>query len=244
MKAIIYLQSLGVKYEHVRSQILSGEAIPPLADVIARLIRVTDVSQTPCTVEEKAALAIESNLSSATFSSAGVAYSHKGHRASEGGKGQGNPPTCTYCGRRGHSQEKCYSLHGFPPKVTNVAQVQVSVDIDSSFASYRGTPTGLSSSVVISAEDYAQFTRLLQNQADSRTGGTIGMRREFQGLYRLSAPVTSEVPIACTAAASPEQIHSRLGHPSLANIKQMVPSLSKAFGVLVQFLQVKVIFIS
>ncbi|PKI50801.1 hypothetical protein CRG98_028796 [Punica granatum] len=308
-------ESLGVEYEHVRSQILSGEAIPPLADVIARLIRVTDISQTPCTVEEKVALAIESNSSSATSSSVGVAYSHKGHRASKGGKGRGNPPTCTYCGRRSHSREKCYSLHGFPPKVANTAQVQVSVDTDSSSSSYRGTPAGPSSSVVISAEDYAQFTHLLQNRAvkqtshppivsfaqsgqpiacltksspigswvltsgasdhmsgnssllshfhnasslpsvtlangsiasDSRTGGTIGMGREFQGLYRLSAPVTSEVPIACTVAASPEHIHSRLVHPSLANLKQMVPSLSKfikTFGVLVQFLQVKVIVI-
>ncbi|PKI57257.1 hypothetical protein CRG98_022354 [Punica granatum] len=121
MKAIICLQSLGAEYEHVKSQILRGEAIPPLADVVARLIRVTDVSQTPCIVEEKAALVTESNSSSATSSSAGVAYTHKGHRGSKTGKGRGNPPTCTYCGRRGHSREKCYSLHGFPPKVANAA---------------------------------------------------------------------------------------------------------------------------
>ncbi|PKI66177.1 hypothetical protein CRG98_013430 [Punica granatum] len=237
-----------------------------------------DLKEQHSQLEEKAALATESNSSSATSSSTGVAYSHKGHRASKGGKGRGNLPTSTYCGRRGHSREKCYSLCGFPPKVANAAQVQVSVDTDSSFASYKGTPTGLSFSVVISAEDYAQFTHLLQNQAvkqtshplvvsfaqsgqpvacltksspigswvldsgafdhmsgnsnllshfhnasslpsvtlangfiasDSRTGGTIGTEHEFQGLYRLSASVTSET-----------------------------------FGVLVQFLQVKVIVIS
>ncbi|PKI75244.1 hypothetical protein CRG98_004395 [Punica granatum] len=130
--------------------------------------------------------------------------------------------------------------------------MQASNDTDGNPAPYKGTTTGQSSSVVISAEEYAQFARLLQHRAvqqasqpivsftqsgqpvacltkssllgpwvldsgasdhmsangsvasDSRTRGTIGTGREFQGLYRLTAPVTSE-PVERVQVSSPER---------------------------------------
>jgi len=39
-----------------------------------------------------------------------------------GGRGGRRHPQCTYCKRMGHTQENCYSLHGFPSKTANVSQ--------------------------------------------------------------------------------------------------------------------------
>ena len=45
---------------------------------------------------------------------------------------------------------------------------------------------------------------------DRSTGRTIGIGREFQGLFRLPSSST-----ACTSMDTPLLIHSRLGHPNI-----------------------------
>ncbi|RVW85983.1 Retrovirus-related Pol polyprotein from transposon RE1 [Vitis vinifera] len=58
---------------------------------------------------------------------------------------------------------------------------------------------------------------------DRSTGKTIGIGRESQGLYHLTAPST---PAVCISTDAPLLIHSRLGHPSLSKFQKMVPSFS------------------
>ena len=36
------------------------------------------------------------------------------HSINFGGKGK-DRPVCTHCGKTGHTVDKCYKLHGFPP---------------------------------------------------------------------------------------------------------------------------------
>ena len=60
---------------------------------------------------------------------------------------------------------------------------------------------------------------------DLTTRRTIGVGHESDGLYYFDGAPTS-TPTACPATVSPHQIHCRLGHPSLANLKLLVPSLS------------------
>ena len=45
-----------------------------------------------------------------------------GHNSRGGCSGRGGCPHCTYCKRMGHTQENCYSLHGFPDKVAQVSR--------------------------------------------------------------------------------------------------------------------------
>ena len=40
--------------------------------------------------------------------------------------GRRGRPQCTYCKRMGHTQENCYSLHGFPDKVAQVSKSEKS----------------------------------------------------------------------------------------------------------------------
>ncbi|KAF3655650.1 putative UDP-N-acetylglucosamine/UDP-glucose/GDP-mannose transporter-like [Capsicum annuum] len=58
---------------------------------------------------------------------------------------------------------------------------------------------------------------------DRKTGQTIGIGYESQGLYHLTA---SNSFAECSATNSPNLIRKRLGHPSLSKLQKMVPSLS------------------
>nr|KYP77156.1 Retrovirus-related Pol polyprotein from transposon TNT 1-94 [Cajanus cajan] len=53
------------------------------------------------------------------------------------------------------------------------------------------------------------------------TGRLIGEGHKLRGLYYLK----NNPPVSCFAASEPKLLHDRLGHPSLAKLKIMVPSL-------------------
>ena len=55
---------------------------------------------------------------------------------------------------------------------------------------------------------------------ERRTGKTIGIGHESQGLFHLSSPLCST---ACTSTEAPLLLHSRLGHPSLSKFRKLVP---------------------
>ncbi|XP_047258954.1 alpha-ketoglutarate-dependent dioxygenase alkB homolog 6 isoform X2 [Capsicum annuum] len=61
---------------------------------------------------------------------------------------------------------------------------------------------------------------------DRKTGQTIGIGHESQGLYHLTY---SNSFTACSATDPPDLIHKRLSHPSLSKLQKMVPSLSSLF---------------
>ena len=58
---------------------------------------------------------------------------------------------------------------------------------------------------------------------DRSTGRTIGIGREFQGLFHLSLPSSST---SCTSTDTHLLIHSRLGHPNIFKFRVMVPRIS------------------
>ncbi|RDX87989.1 hypothetical protein CR513_30468, partial [Mucuna pruriens] len=58
---------------------------------------------------------------------------------------------------------------------------------------------------------------------DQNTGQLIGEGHESRGLYYLS----NNPSTLCFASVSPKLLHNRLGHPNLAKLKLMVPSLNK-----------------
>ncbi len=58
---------------------------------------------------------------------------------------------------------------------------------------------------------------------DLKTKKTIGEGRESNGMYYFDGLQSS---VACPVSASPLLIHSRLDHPSLENLKKLVPNLN------------------
>ena len=63
---------------------------------------------------------------------------------------------------------------------------------------------------------------------DQSTGRTIGVGREFQGLFHLSSPSSSTT---CTSMDTPLLIHSRLGHPNNSKFRVIVPRFSSLSSV-------------
>ena len=58
---------------------------------------------------------------------------------------------------------------------------------------------------------------------DQSTGRTIGIGREFQGLFHLHSSSSSTI---CTSMDTPLLIDSRFGHPNISKFSKMVPRFS------------------
>lgn len=143
---IFVLHGLQKNYESVRSQVLAAPDIPSTESLITRLVRLHS-SEGPEMNESK--VGIESSAFVSNF--AGRGGRGRGYGGGRGGRGGGRPQ-CTYCKRFGHTQDKCYSLIGFPAKPINITQ---SSDDRKEFASKN----------VLSDEQYKEFMQYKASQA-------------------------------------------------------------------------------
>ncbi|RVW27145.1 Retrovirus-related Pol polyprotein from transposon RE1 [Vitis vinifera] len=181
-----------------------------------------------------------------------------------GNRGRGQRPHCTYCNKLGHTRDRCYQLHGRPPRTTHVAQssdpqspqppipphlrignastclthtsslepwildsgasdhISGNKDLFSSIITTSALPTvtlANGSQTMAKGFGFASSFPSLPFHYDRSTGKTIGIGRESQCLYHLTA---SSTPAVCISTDAPLLIHSRLGHPSLSKFQKMV----------------------
>ncbi|KAJ9671261.1 hypothetical protein PVL29_027310 [Vitis rotundifolia] len=276
---VLTLIALCPDLEIVCDQILGSSSVPSLDDVFARLLRISSTQTLPFDNTSDSSVLVSQTNS-------------RGGRS--GNRGRGQRPHCTYCNKLGHTHDRCYQLHGWPPrtahgisltdleydqatKSASVAQtgnastclthtsslgpwildsgasnhISGNKDLFSSIATTFALPTvilangsqtmakgiGLAhplpslplTSVLYTPEcsfnliSISKITRTLNSSItffdkfvtlqDRRTGKTIGIGRESQGLYHLTSPST---PAVCISTDAPLLIHSRLGHPSLS----------------------------
>ena len=93
--------------ETLRDQILGSPSVPSLDDVVARLLRISSTQTLPS----------DNPLDSS------VLVSHTNLRGGRSGnRGRGQRPHCTYCKKLGHTRDRCYQLHGRPPRTAHVGQ--------------------------------------------------------------------------------------------------------------------------
>ncbi|XP_023918884.2 uncharacterized protein LOC112030428 [Quercus suber] len=98
-----FLMGLNDSFSHIRGQILLMDPIPSVEKVFSLLIQdekqrsVGHGSNNGPFVKSTALAAKTMNLDSKIF------------------KKTKERPTCSHCGLRGHTLEKCYKLHGYPP---------------------------------------------------------------------------------------------------------------------------------
>ena len=125
---VLTLIGLRSDLETVRDQILGSPSVPSLDDVFARLLRISSIQTLP------------SNSTSDSF----VLVSQTNLRGGcSGNRSRGQHPHCTYCNKLGRTSDRCYQLHGRPPRIAHVAQ---SSDSDSqppqtpSSSTFQGIP--------------------------------------------------------------------------------------------------------
>ena len=119
-----FLMGLNDSYSQIKGQILLMEPLPFINKVYSLLIqeeRQRNVGNSNAHVESTALVVKGSNSNHVFF----------------GGKNSKSKdrPICSHCGRLGHTMEKCFKLHGFPPgfkpkgKILMVNQVGVQDDL-------------------------------------------------------------------------------------------------------------------
>ena len=100
---IILLLNLGLDFENIREQILTGAFIPNFDEALARLLRPTSTA----TQSMRSEITPDTSVMVSWSLSRGDS---RGGRGSNQGRGQ--RLQCTYCHRLGHTRDRCYQLHG------------------------------------------------------------------------------------------------------------------------------------
>ena len=101
-----FLMGLNDSFSQVRSQVLLMDPIPSLSKVYSLLIQ----EETQRSVPNASFAKVDSTALAAKLSS-----EHLGSFLG-GAVGKGKErPTCIHCGKTGHTVDKCYKKHGFPP---------------------------------------------------------------------------------------------------------------------------------
>ena len=146
---IILLFNLRPDFENIWEQILTEAVILNFDETLAQLLRYTST----------ATQSMRSEITPDT--SVMVSQSHsqsdsRGGRDSNRGKGQ--RPQCTYCHRLGHTRDRCYQLHGQPPRTAHLAQSSNHSTCSSSVSGSSSTPQG----VILTPSGYKEYLCLTQ----------------------------------------------------------------------------------
>ncbi|RVW82292.1 hypothetical protein CK203_041676 [Vitis vinifera] len=180
---VLTLIGLCPDLEPIRDQILGSSSVPSLDDVFARLLRLSSTQTLP------------SDSASDSFVLVSQTTSRGGR---SGTRGRGQRPHCTYCNKLGHTHDRCYQLHGRPPRTAHMAQ--------SSDSPLPQLPSS-------SASQTSQASIALLPSLDV----------SLKASYHLSSDSS---PAVCISTDAPLLIHNRLGHPSLSKFQKMVPRFS------------------
>jgi len=103
---LLGLYGLPNDYSHVHDQILGSPIVPNFTSTCSTLVRVPGKHTADIT-------------SHVNDSSALVSQHNDHNHPHKSGKGRHK---CDHCGKLGHKIDKCYALHGYPPKSVAVAQ--------------------------------------------------------------------------------------------------------------------------
>ena len=104
---VLILIGLLPDLETFQDQILGSPSVPSLDDVFALLLRISSTKTLPSdSTSDSSVLVSQTNL--------------RGRRS--GNRSKGQRPHCTYCNKLGHTRDRCYQLHGRPPRTAHVAQ--------------------------------------------------------------------------------------------------------------------------
>ncbi|RVW13831.1 Retrovirus-related Pol polyprotein from transposon RE1 [Vitis vinifera] len=104
---VLTLIGLRPDLEPIRDQILGSSLVPSLDDVFARLLRISSTQTLPSDSASDSSVLVSQTTS-------------RGGRS--GTRGRDQRPHCTYCNKLGHTRDRCYQLHGRPPRTAHMAQ--------------------------------------------------------------------------------------------------------------------------
>ena len=164
---IILLLNLRPDFENIWEQILTRAVIPNIDEALAWLLRHTSTTTQSIRSE------ITPDTSMMVFQSHSQSDSRGGQR-----------PQCTYCHRLGHTHDRCYQLHGRPPRTANLAQSSDHSACSSSVSGSSSTPQG----VILTLSEYEEYLRLTQAAKSSSIASVARTGNVSTCLTQSSAP--------------------------------------------------------
>ena len=114
------LMGLNDSFSHIRGQILLIDPIPSVDKVYSLLVQ-----------DERQRLVGHSNNGPFVESTALAAKTMNFGSNSKTFKKGKERPTCSHCGLLGHTVEKCYKIHGYPPRYKTKARANQVSSLDS-----------------------------------------------------------------------------------------------------------------
>ena len=146
---IILLLNLGPDFENIWEQILIGAVIPNFDEALAWLLcHTSTTTQSMC-----------SEITPDTSMMVSQSHSQSDSKGGRGSnRGRGPRPQCTYCHRLGHTCDRCYRLHGRPPRTVHLAQSSDHSTSSSFISRSSSTPQG----VILIPNEYEKYLRLTQ----------------------------------------------------------------------------------
>jgi hypothetical protein len=100
-----FLMGLHDSFSHIRGQILLIDPLPPINKVFALVLQEEHQR------EASASVGYFTNNSASMLSKVASPSSHSGKPQAQ----RKDKPMCSHCGIIGHTFDKCYRLHGYPP---------------------------------------------------------------------------------------------------------------------------------
>ncbi|XP_019200274.1 PREDICTED: uncharacterized protein LOC109193901 [Ipomoea nil] len=117
-QVIRFLEGLSDDYESVKSNVLVMDPIPEMEKVLNMTLKME--RKINGSISQRSSDLVQSNViqnsqNQPTDEHSSVAVSASNTKKKFNGNGGKNVPKCTYCGMIGHTIEKCYKKHGYPP---------------------------------------------------------------------------------------------------------------------------------
>ncbi|XP_075649723.1 uncharacterized protein LOC142620208 [Castanea sativa] len=146
-----FLMGVNETFSQVRTQVLLMDPIPSLSKVYSLMIQ----EETQKAVTNPSTVKVDSTALVAKIPNLG--NNLVGNNAGTKGK---EKPICTHCGKTGHTADKCYRLHGFPPgfKFKNKTTMAHQVSLPHAQDLVSNTSTG---NITFTTEQYQQLLALI-----------------------------------------------------------------------------------
>ncbi|XP_031493245.1 uncharacterized protein LOC116259523 [Nymphaea colorata] len=191
-----FLAGLSPEYVAAKDQMLIGSEIPDLSDAYNRLSRLAISLSQPAGVTPASALTVGGGRSRGH----GTTYSVKGRGIGHGTGGRGRFQ-CTYCGKIGHLEDRCWDKHGRLFSLSqgrNIVTKQGKSPTHSSMGSAQAaTPIMEDSSSSIAPEsvkvsiDKVEYEQFLAHKASQASTSTVLTDRAFSAGPSMSDSGTS-----------------------------------------------------
>ncbi|XP_019157727.1 PREDICTED: uncharacterized protein LOC109154377 [Ipomoea nil] len=172
-QVIRFLDGLSDDFETIKSGVLVMDPIPDMEKVLNMALKLerklngSIVQRNSDLVQSNAVQNIGTQISDEQAFVAATEANNKRKFNSSGGR---NVPKCTYCGMNGHTVEKCYKKHGYPPgwipgyKARNRQSQEAQQSANSLAQQSANSFTSQSADLGLTTDQFQRLMNFMQNQ--------------------------------------------------------------------------------